>query len=99
MPSPRIFAREHAACRARESMADKRPRRVLFAEHVYTDGTGRRVLSHEADELSIPHSYLQELAQELSRSAGEVCGTGQRVSLRTLRHNARPAARAWLYAG
>ncbi len=69
------------------------------AEHVYADGAGRCELPHEADELSVPHFDLQEFAEELSRSAGALCGARQCVSLRALGHDARTAARARLYAG
>ena len=38
-------------------------------QHVYAHGTGRCDVSPEADELPVPHPHLQELAEELSRSA------------------------------
>jgi threonyl-tRNA synthetase len=83
----------------REPVADLGTRRLLRGQHVYAHGTGRCELSHEADELSVPHSHLQEFAEELSRPAGALCRAGQRVPLRALRHHARFAARARLYAG
>ncbi len=46
-----------------------------------------------------PHPDLQELAEELSRSAAALCGTGECVSVRTVGHDARAAAGARIYAG
>ena len=58
VPEARLLAGVHAARRARRPVEDQRPRRLLRAEHVHPDGTGRRRLSHEADELSVPHPDL-----------------------------------------
>ena len=76
-----------------------RPRRLLRAEHVYPDGAGRCRLSHEADELSVPHPDLPRLAEVVSRSAGAAGRDGHGLSLRAFGRDARPAARARLYPG
>ena len=75
------------------------PRGLLLRQYVHADGAGRRRVSPEADELPRPHSHLQELAAQLSRSAAALCRVGQRLSLRALGNHARPAARARLYPG
>ena len=69
------------------------------AQHVHPDGTGRCRLSHEADELSVPHPHLQRLAEVVSRSAGAAGRAGHGLSLRALGRDARPAARARLHPG
>ena len=68
-------------------------------EHVHPDGTGRRQLSHEADELSVPRPDLQGLAEVVSRSAGAPGRAGHGLSLRALGRDAWPAARARLHPG
>ena len=89
----------HAARGAHRSVEDLRPRRLLRAEHVHADGTGRCGISHEADELSVPHPHLSRLAEVVSRSAGAAGRTGHGLSLRALGRDARPAARARLHPG
>ena len=89
----------HAARDAPRTVEGQRPRGLLRRQHVHAHGTGRRRVPAEADELPRPHPDLQELAQELSRPAAALCRAGQRLPLRALRHHARPAARARLYAG
>ena len=56
-------------------------------------------LSHEADELSVPHPDLQGLAEVVSRPAGAPGRAGHGLSLRALGRDARPAARARLHPG
>ena len=70
VPEARLLAGEHAARGARGPVEDQRPRRLLRAEHVHPDGTGRRRLSHEADELSVPHPDLSRQPEVVSRPAG-----------------------------
>ncbi len=76
-----------------------RPCRLLRAEHVHAHGTGRCGISHEADELSVPHPHLPRFAEVVSRPAGATGRAGHGVSLRALRRDARPAARPRLHPG
>ncbi len=99
VPEARLLAGVHPARGARGPVEDQRPRRLLRGQHVHPDGTGRRQLSHEADELSVPHSDLQGLAQVVSRPAGAAGRAGHGLSLRALGRDARPAARARLHPG
>ncbi len=54
----RLLAGVHAARGAAAAVADLRARRLLRAEHVRRHGARRRRISHEADELPVPHPDL-----------------------------------------
>ena len=99
VPEARLLAGLHAARGAAAVVLHLGARRLLRAEHVRRHGARRRRISPEADELSRPHSDLQRFAEVVSRSAGAAGRTGHGVPLRAFGRDARPAARARVYAG